>query len=430
MKIAIAVQPWDKVMSKVDEGSSIAIIAYNLAQRLANHHDVTIFANLGPGQAKRETDKQGIHFHRIKVFSKPFFQLADRLTGFWNMSPPLFATSTYYRLFALKIAKTAAKQQFDIIHLNTFFQHASIVRKYNPDAKIVLHMHDETMSLLPRQLVESHLKNIDCLVAVTDFISNRFKVRFPDYADKCITIYNGVDPERFHPSSSPTHKLSSQRILYVGRVSPEKGIHVLLSAFANVAEKHPDCQLDIVGAPGLQPYSFHIGLTHDSPALGLKRFYGDSLIKKIRYQILQKDTGYLTELNQMIGEKLTQRVHFHGQLPNKKLLSLYNSSIMMVFPSVWNEPFGMPITEAMASGLPVVATDSGGIPELIQHDKTGLLVKRDDSKSLSTAMIRLLENENLCQQLGQTARTNVLTSLTFDHAAKKFVSCYERLLKS
>ncbi len=431
MKVAIAVQPWDKVMSKVDEGSSIAIIAYNLAQRLlAGHHDVTIFANQGAGQAKHETDPQGIHFRRIKVLSKPFFQLADRLTGCWDMSPALFATSWYYRSYALQVARMAKEQQIDILHLNTFFQHASIARKFNPDARIVLHMHDETMSLLPRELVRPHLKNIDCLIGVSDFVSKRFKARFPEYANKCVTIHNGVDPGRFYPSPQPMSSVESRiitrRILYVGRVSPEKGIHVLLSAFARVAEKHSDCQLDIVGSPGLLPYVYHLGLTQDPPAIRLKNYYGNSLIEKIRLQIVQKDTGYLSELRQLITPEIVSRVHFHGSLPNKELFELYNSSSMLVFPSVWNEPFGMPITEAMACGLPVISTDSGGIPELIQDEQTGLLVKRDDVQSLSDAMIRLLDDENLAKKLAKSARNNVLESFTFDHAAAKLIDCYER----
>jgi glycosyltransferase involved in cell wall biosynthesis len=460
MKVAIAVQPWDRVVSKVGEGSSIAIIAYNLAHRLTSDHDVTIFANKGPGQAAQETDQQGIHFHRIKVSSKPFFQLADRLTGCWDMSPPLFATVRYYRSYALQVARMASEQKIEVLHLNTFFQHASIARKYNPDARIVLHMHDETMSLLPRELVRPHLKSIDCLIGVSDFVSNRFRARFPEYADKCLTIHNGVDPDRFFPlpgtnslpedsalmdsanmgsaltgstlpnSSLAMPKASPQRILYVGRVSPEKGIHVLLSAFANVAEQYPGCELDIVGSPGLLPYVYHLGLTSDQPALGLKHYYGDSLFEKIRLQIVQKDSGYLSELRQLKTPAIAKRVHFHGSLPNEALLELYNNSSMLAFPSIWNEPFGMPITEAMACGLPVVSTKSGGIPEMVRHEETGLLVQRDDVQSLGDAMLRLLADKHLANKLAGSARSNVLNAYTFDHAATHLKACYKRLVES
>jgi glycosyltransferase involved in cell wall biosynthesis len=445
MKVAIAVQPWDRVVSKVGEGSSIAIIAYNLAHRLAEDYDVTIFANKGPGQAAQETDQRGIHFYRVKVRSKPFFQLADRLTGCWDMSPPLFSRDSYYRSYALQFAKMAREQKMDILHLNTFFQHASIARKYNPDAKIVLHMHAETISSLPIEHVRPHLKNIDCLIGVSDFVSNLFKARFPEYADKCITIYNGVDPGRFYPlttssslaaSSTQTdskhseQKSTPQRILFVGRVSPEKGIHVLLPAFAKVVEKYPDCELDIVGTPGLLPYVYHIGLTQDPYTEGVKQYYGRTLFEKIRLQIVQKGSGYLTDLQQQITPAMSKRVHFQGSLPNNKLLELYNSSTMLVLPSVLNEPFGMPITEAMACGLPVVSTYSGGIPEVVRDNETGLLAKRDDVQSLSDAMIRLLGDKSLANKLAESARSNVLDAFTFDHAAAHLSKCYERLLES
>lgn len=429
MKIAIAVQPWDRVVSGVAEGSSIALIAYQLASRLADRHELHIIANRGPGQPSREIDSRGITIHRIAVPEKPGYQLADRVTGFWNLSPPLFARPAYYPRYAHQLARIARDEGIEILHLTTFAQHAEIARRYLPQACIVLHMHDETLSLLPADCVEPRLASIDCFVGVSEFITNRFRQRFPGAADRCITVHNGVDPNRFHPLPVNTRDVSP-RILYVGRISPEKGVQVLLEAFASVVRAHPDCQLDIVGMPGLLPYALHLGLTKDATALKLNAYYGDSLAAKFRLQLLRKNSSFATTLDQLTNPKIKAQVHYHGALPNEALLTLYNQATVLVFPSVWNEPFGMPVTEAMACGLPVVASDSGAIPELVHHEQSGLIVPRGSAPKLAAALSRVLSDPATAHRMGECGRQQVLEHLTFDHAATALEHQYQQMASS
>ena len=424
MKIAFALQPWDRVVPGVEEGSAIALIAYHLASRLAADHDISIYANRGPGQASDETDHLGIAIKRFGVPSKPLFQLADRVSGFWNVSPPLFATPVYYRQYAKRLALAARAQQIDILHLNTFFQHASIARHYNPSAQLVLHMHDQTVSRLPADYVRPHLDNIDKFLAVSNHVAERFKSHFPEHAKRCFTLYNGVDTERFRPVPIDKNRPKQPRILHVSRISPEKGTHVLIAAFTQVLKQYPDCQLDIVGAPGLLPYALHLGLTNDVTSASLRQFYGHSLTEKIMRQLINKDRSYTDELRRLTPAGVEKNIHYHGPCPNAQLLQLYNDSDMLVFPSVIHEPFGMPITEAMACARPVVATDGGGIPELITHGETGLLAKRNDPLSLSQCMLQLLDNPVQATQMGKRARQHVLEKLSFDLAARQLAAYY------
>jgi glycosyltransferase involved in cell wall biosynthesis len=77
------------------------------------------------------------------------------------------------------------------------------------------------------------------------------------------------------------------------------------------------------------------------------------------------------------------RIVFHGGVVQTDTIKLYRGAHLLVFPSTWNEPFGMPTAEAMACGLPVVSTYSGGIPEIVEHGRTGILVARGEVGELA-----------------------------------------------
>ena len=90
----------------------------------------------------------------------------------------------------------------------------------------------------------------------------------------------------------------------------------------------------------------------------------------------------------------------------------------------------MPAAEAMSSGLPVVASRVGGLPEVVQHGETGLLVPPRDSSALASALIRLLEDEGLRRSMGQAGRERVLRTFTWDAIAEAFVMRSQELTAS
>src|SRR6185312_8858780 len=98
-----------------------------------------------------------------------------------------------------------------------------------------------------------------------------------------------------------------------------------------------------------------------------------------------------------------KRITHHGLLAHSRLLELYREADIFVFPSLWDEPFGMPIVEAMACARPVVATRGGGIHELVSHGHTGLLVPKGDVAALATALLRLLDDADARARLGAAA---------------------------
>jgi glycosyltransferase involved in cell wall biosynthesis len=125
---------------------------------------------------------------------------------------------------------------------------------------------------------------------------------------------------------------------------------------------------------------------------------------------------------------MNKDIFFVKSLPYRELVNYYRDSDVFVFPSVWNEPFGMPVIEAMACGIPVVATKSGGIPELIEDGRSGLLVDRDDSDALADAILRLLNDNNLRESIGKVGRERVIEKFTWDRVANDLLKQYQRIL--
>ena len=428
VKVAIVAQPWDEVVPPCDRGSSIAIIAYNLARCLATSHEVILYAKRGSGQSEKEMDQSGFQIRRFKVRTKNAYRLMDCLTGFWNMSPPLLSSPHYFSGYGRRVANDVARKKVEIVHLFTFFQFAPLIRALHPSVKIVLHKEDELLSLLPRQVVQPALQDIDLFIGCSDFITERIRNRYPEIEAKCRTVYNGVDPKRFTDTEHHRDEKKGGQILYVGRLSPEKGIHVLVDAFRKLQEKIPISRLDLIGAAGLLPYSYYQGLTYDPPSLSLHQFYGSTLWDKIKRQLLQKNTSYLSDLRDGLSQELQSRITFHGPIHNRDVAKFYRKADVFVFPSVWNEPFGMPITEAMASGLPVVSTRGGAIPEFVKEGVSGLLVDRGNSEDLAEGLSKVLSDQKLRHMMGEAGRAHVLKSKTWEIVAVDLACLYKQLL--
>jgi glycosyltransferase involved in cell wall biosynthesis len=154
-------------------------------------------------------------------------------------------------------------------------------------------------------------------------------------------------------------------------------------------------------------------LSRDPKEIDLKRFY---------------TCNYLSYLQENLSQNEACRVSFAGTVPHKLLNSFYNNADICVVPSVCNEPCGVPILEAMATGIPVIATRSGGTPELIIDGETGLLVERDDASALAKAILRLLSDEELRKSMGKAARKRAVELFSWEKISRDLLVQYENLV--
>lgn len=187
-------------------------------------------------------------------------------------------------------------------------------------------------------------------------------------------------------TSSPSSAEKENLILFIGRDYFRKGIMPLWQAFLRVQRYIPDVKLVIIGKEYLHS------------------------------KIICNSIAYFSKNIQI----------FDG-LPNEDLQMWYQRAKVFALPS-HIEAFGITILEALANGVPIVATDVGGIPEIITSEVDGLLVPPNDSKALADAILRVMQDSSLCQKLIQNGRQRVGHHFTVQHTITDLEQAYQQTL--
>jgi spore coat protein SA len=429
VKIAFVHQPIGTISSSTPRGA-IELWIYEVARRLARSSEVIIYAKRGRHQKKFEYT-QGVRYKRISTafdewftfisaaFNKlgrfSLFQKIQAVVFFRDVKRPLFASSLFYLTYALQVAKDLRKENCDIVHLHNFSQFVPIIRAFNPKIKIVLHMHCEWLTQLNRAMIENRLRDVDLIIGCSEYITEKIRLVFPQFADRCQTIYNGVDVDYFVSRNRYVlaNKNGVKRLLFVGRVSPEKGLHVLLEAFQEVVKRYPQAQLEIVGSESIPRIEFIVALSDNPQISKLSCFY--------------KKTGYLSHLKeQVFSFNIADNVTFTGYIPYKHLINHYRQADMLVIPS-FSEAFGMSLIEAMACQVPVVATGVGGMTEIVEEGKTGLLVESGSAPELAEAILCLLSDEDLGKRMRNAARERAVELFSWERIVEALLHFYKSI---
>jgi glycosyltransferase involved in cell wall biosynthesis len=424
-RMAIVCQPWDAVAAQTS--SSIVHIAYQLGCRLARNRQVTLYGRCGPGHERRATDDGSVEFRRFTVLRKPqsiMVALLSVVSSQTGKCIPYVLSYAYHLFYALRVALSVRRGRYEAVLVVNFLQFASLIRFFNRSATICLYMHCEWLTRYAGAATARRLRRVDLVVGCSDYITEAVKARFPAIAARCHTVHNGVDTVRFCPSRKPlAQRERPQRLLFVGRLSPEKGAHVLIEAFHMLAESHPVLRLDLVGDPDVPPYIYLAPDHRDPAAAGIRRFYGNRAFDRLRRQLILRRRAYLAELTAAAAGDA--RIVFHSQVAQTETLDFYRRATVFVFPSMWHEAFGMPIIEASACGLPVVATYSGGISEVVEHRRTGILVEPDQARDLAQAIGEVLDNPALARALGEAGRRRAVEQFSWDAVSRRFADLIE-----
>lgn len=183
---------------------------------------------------------------------------------------------------------------------------------------------------------------------------------------------------------SPNGTRDRRRLLFVGRLTGQKGIEHLLQAVAAMKTR---AELDVVG---------------------------DGTNRDVMEQ-LARDLG------------IADRVRWHGQLPQPELAAMYQRAAAVVVPSI-DEGLGLVAVEALLCEAPVVAFDSGGLRDIIQHEKTGLLVPPGDRAALASTLDDLLSRDGFGADLGRAGRLYALSAFAPESAARRYADIYRQVL--
>jgi len=233
------------------------------------------------------------------------------------------------------------------------------------------------------------------IIVASEFMRGEVHRIFDAPTDKIDIIYNGVNANKFDFEWSDEERAAYRAqfaepdekiILYVGRFVREKGIHLLLDAANVVLADEPKAKLVIVGSGGAMD----------------------------RFKRFSNWAG--------IGD----RVLFTGFMSQRPLYQLYRCADVAVFPSLY-EPFGIVALEGMAAGSPVVASDAGGLKEVVQHDKTGTSFYSGNAESLAWGILRVLKDTTRAKMLAARAKLRLHTDFNWSHIADQTIDVYNRV---
>ena len=337
---------------------------------------------------------------------------------------PYAGRSYYFRGYASRHASRFRREGVALVNIHNNSQWIPILRRALPTAPIVLHMHCEWLAEIPHADGLARLRQVDRVLGVSEQIARQIRERFPEEADKVGVLHHGIDTSAF-PSVDETRALrgaevealrrrlglgSGPVVLFLGRISPEKGLHVLVEALPRLLERVPDAQVVLCGA--------FAGLRSPLPSRDRRELAGHP----------PEWRAYHPQQLQRLAAPYGRHVVFAGRISPAELPLVYALADVYVQPSLF-EAFGLPVAEAMASGLPVVGSDAGGIPEQIENGVTGYLVPYGDSAALAGALARVLCDPSLGVALGRAARERVRRLATWDLAAEQLAAVFRELLE-
>jgi glycosyltransferase involved in cell wall biosynthesis len=262
--------------------------------------------------------------------------------------------------------------------------------------RVLIHVHNVTR--LPYYEVASKKYNRCLFACCSSFIYEEFIKNNPDVPpDRVISLPNGIDTGRFKPAGKAASN-ELPRILFTGAWIKQKGISFLLDALKLLEGR---------------------GLRFEAAISGSSYLYDTGDVQK--WQV--ESDGAVREAVGRIKSARILNVTKYGDMPD-----LYRSSDIYVFPSVWPEPFGLGIIEAMSCGIPVVACSVGGVPEIVDHGKSGLLVPSGDVPAMADALERLINDEPERRRLGVNGRKRVEENFSIDLHMGRLIKVYERLM--
>jgi glycogen(starch) synthase len=197
-------------------------------------------------------------------------------------------------------------------------------------------------------------------------------------------VYHGIDLDRFPVQRFPSAEPAT-RLLFAGRLTPEKGVHTVLEAMALLRQDALGraLTLDVVG-PDADP----------------------------RYARGLRERAERDDIRAAVG--------FHPQVPRAEMPALYREHDVLLFPSEWEEPFALTLLEAMASGIPVVGTLTGGSREILEERVTGLTFDKGDAAGLARQVRRLVSDAVLRQSVAREARFRIEREFRIETTVERF----------
>ncbi len=377
----------------------VASHMHSLALKLRDKgHDVAIVTNNWETGKEVELEEKGVELIKVEGKISPVVRV--------NLSVMMGSIHTL----------TETISDFDVVHAHhafvpLSFRALSAAEELGIPSVLTTHtisfMHEfKLWKVVGKQLslVGAGIGDARKIIAVSNaaakFIEHFLK---PEEREKVCVVPNGVDINRFvSPKPEEKERIKEELginaecvVLYLSRMSLRKGPNILLKAFGNLLkeldeERRKNVKLIMAGGGEMLP-----ALKAQAKILGI----GESVV-------------------------------FTGRVDDDIVPKLFRIADVFVLPSITAEAFGMVILEAMASGIPVVATEVGGIPEIVKKSKCGILVEPLNDAELSKAVLKLLEDEELRRKMGRKGRYAAEKHYSWDVVTENVLKIYREVMEA
>lgn len=270
------------------------------------------------------------------------------------------------------------------------------------NAAIVQHLHGSDFlnffnrsNFLLKLFIDGTQRLVDYTIVLGNSLKHIYRRWHPP--ERIYAIPNGINisvPEKMYNTNGDLPVL-----FFLGNLLKFKGIHTAVQAMGMVKNKYPDIRMKIAG-----------------------KWADDPVFNETQEEIKK-------QIEEIVkAENLSANIEFLGPVNNPEKIELLQNSDIFVFPSM-NEGLPLVLLEAMAAGNPVIAVDGvGAIPDVVEHNKTGILVKEQDPAAIAKAIIRLIENPELRVQMGKEARKRYLENYTEEKHIEQMDKLFRMIL--
>ncbi|WNS75978.1 glycosyltransferase family 4 protein [Bacillus sp. DTU_2020_1000418_1_SI_GHA_SEK_038] len=336
-------------------GTSVEHVIHHVAEQLERNNQVIVYTKKCR-QFPESTLEGNLHYKRFRFYSPD--------------------------VYLQQVIKHIQEEKPSVIIIENRPSYVTQIKHACPKIPIVLNMHSDVFSLPPnirKEEMTEVSRNVDALITNSKALENFFADKYPAFKGKSYGIHLGIDTTPYETARMDLENISRWRekyrlssedptLLFAGRVMEKKGVHLILEVMPALIEKIPRLKLLITGSPK----------------------YGNN-----------KDTSYMKKIRTM-AKQINNHVVFTNFVKPIDMPYIYQLADIVVTPSIWNEPFLLVNLEAMASTKPVVTTNNGGIPEVVKHGETGIILTIDNPKEeLFHSILSLLESNSLSERLSK-----------------------------
>lgn len=246
------------------------------------------------------------------------------------------------------------------------------------------------------ELIRRHAADVDGFISVSEFYADTMAEMLGVPREKIYVVPLGINLEGYENPSEKPHTNGNDRFTvgYLARIAPEKGLHVLAEAYRNLRARGEleGARLEVAGymAPEHRNYFNEIEKEMNSAGLG-------------------------------------QEFNYRGELSREEKIRFLQSLDVFSMPTTYEEPKGMSVIEAMASGTPVVQPRWGSFPEMIERTSGGILVEPDDAKSLADGLSSLWKNPEQARDLGRQGAKGAALHYNVANMSERALEVYSKI---